>query len=142
MALPLSQTRSKQSVTSPTANPAQVASLSRHGELLPPVHPPLYHADALPLHSLLASSHTKSQTLTWTDPALAAFNATKETLANTTLLSYPQPDAPTCLMTDASDTAVGAVLQQYMTVHGGPFPSSPRRCPRRRRATAPLTGSC
>ena len=62
-----------------------------------------------PLHSLLSSPKPKSQTLTWNDTALAAFNATKEA----SLLSYPKPDAPTCLMTDASDTAVGAVLQQH-----------------------------
>lgn len=29
-------------------------------------------------------------------------------------LFYPKPDAPICLMTDASDIAVGAVLQQYV----------------------------
>ena len=67
-----------------------------------------------PLHSLLSSSKSKSQILTWTDSAIAAFNATKDALANASLLSYPQPDAPTCLMTDASDTAVGAVLQQHI----------------------------
>ena len=67
-----------------------------------------------PLHSLLSSSKSRSQTLTWTDSAIAAFNATKDALANASLLSYPQLDAPTCLMTDASDTAVGAVLQQHV----------------------------
>ena len=36
---------------------------------------------------------------------------TKEALANAPLLSYPHPDTPTWLMTDASDTAVGAVLE-------------------------------
>jgi hypothetical protein len=46
--------------------------------------------------------------------ALAAFTAMKEALANASLLAYPTADAPTCLMTDASDTAVGAVLQQYV----------------------------
>ena len=63
----------------------------------------------LPLHSLLKG---KSRSITWTDTATASFNATKEALAKATLLSYPSPNAPTCLMTDASDTAVGAVLQQ------------------------------
>ncbi len=62
-----------------------------------------------PLHSLLKG---KTHKVTWTDHALSAFNKTKETLANVSLLAYPKPDAPTCLMTDASDTAVGAVLQQ------------------------------
>ena len=61
-----------------------------------------------PLHVLLTH---KTQTETWNDVAVAAFNATKDTLANATLLSYPKQDAPTCLMTDASDTAV---LHQYI----------------------------
>ena len=67
-----------------------------------------------PLHALFTSSKTKSQILTWNDDALAAFNATKRALANASLLSYPKADAPTCLMTDATDTVVGAVLQQYV----------------------------
>ena len=62
-----------------------------------------------PLHSLLKG---KTHKVTWTDHALSAFNKTKETLANVSLLAYPKPDAPNCIMTDASDTAVGAVLQQ------------------------------
>lgn len=44
------------------------------------------------------------------DRALTAFNTTKEALANATLLRYPVADAPTSLMTDASDIAAGAVL--------------------------------
>ena len=52
------------------------------------------------------------QSITWTDAATASFHATKDALAKASLLSYPIPDAPACLMTDASDTAVGAVLQQ------------------------------
>ena len=67
-----------------------------------------------PLHALLTASKPKSQALNWNDDALAAFNATKEALASASLLTYPTTDAPTCLMTDASDTAVGAVLQQYV----------------------------
>ena len=75
----------------------------------------LPHAAELmqPLHSLL-SGKDKSQPLIWTDTAVAAFNATKAALAKASLLVYPSPDAPTCLMTDASDTAVGAVLQQHI----------------------------
>ena len=67
-----------------------------------------------PLHTLLSSTKEKVQTLTWTQDAQAAFQATKEALAKASLLSYPTTNAPTCLMTDASDTAVGAVLQQHV----------------------------
>jgi len=66
-----------------------------------------------PLHSLL-SAKDKSQPLIWTDTAVAAFNATKAALPKASLLVYPSPDTPTCLMTDGSDTAVGAVLQQHI----------------------------
>ena len=65
-----------------------------------------------PLHTLLTPTKSKSQTITWIDDAQAAFQATKEALAKASLLSYPTTNAPTCVMTDASDTAVGAVLQQ------------------------------
>ena len=63
------------------------------------------------LHALLAN---KTQAIAWNDTAASSFNATKDALANAILLSYPKLDAPTCLMTDASDTAVGAVLQQLV----------------------------
>ena len=64
-----------------------------------------------PLHSLLKG---KSQTLAWNEAATTSFQATKDALAKASLLTYPTPNAPTCLMTDASDTAVGAVLQQHI----------------------------
>ena len=37
-----------------------------------------------------------------------------EIMADASLLAYPQPDAPTNIMTDASSNAVGAVLQQQV----------------------------
>ena len=66
------------------------------------------------LHDLLKATQPKSHTLTWNDDAIAAFRNTKEALAVASFLSYPALDVPTCLMTDASDTAVGAVLQQHI----------------------------
>lgn len=66
-----------------------------------------------PLHLLLTHPKDKSAHLDWTDEALSAFHCTKTALAEATLLIHPKPDAPTCLMTDASNTAVGAALQQY-----------------------------
>ena len=48
----------------------------------------------------------------WTERAQGAFQAAKEALATATLLSHPQPNAPLAIMSDASDIAVGAVLQQ------------------------------
>ena len=64
------------------------------------------------LHPLLSKS--TPNTLTWTDATVAAFNSVKEALAEATLLVHPQPGAPTCIMADAFEAAVGAVLQQFI----------------------------
>ena len=52
--------------------------------------------------------------LVWTDAPLKAFSAARDSLANATLLSHPVLNTPTSLMTDVSDVAVGAVLQQFI----------------------------
>lgn len=67
-----------------------------------------------PLSSLLKHTKRPSDPLEWSDVTTTAFSQIKEALANTSLLVHPTSDAPTCLMTDASDAAVGAVLQQYI----------------------------
>ena len=48
----------------------------------------------------------------WTNEATLAFKANKQALASATSLSYLKPDALTSIMCNASDTIVGAVLQQ------------------------------
>ena len=67
-----------------------------------------------PLHTLLTHSHTKSE-LQWSDECNCAFKKAKLALAQASLLSHPTPEAPTAIMSDASDMAVGAVLQQYVS---------------------------
>ena len=67
-----------------------------------------------PPNDLLVPSKGNTTTVQWNDDALAAFVAIKAALANATLLSHPKPEAPTNIITDASDVAVGAVLQQYI----------------------------
>ena len=66
-----------------------------------------------PLNDLLSSTDNSTE-LHWSSEALTAFISIKDALANATLLSHPKPDAPTCIVTDASDVAVGAVLQQHI----------------------------
>ncbi len=56
----------------------------------------------------------RSETLAWDDVTQQAFVTIKESLASATLLVHPKPNTLTCVMADASDTAVGAVLQQYV----------------------------
>ena len=67
-----------------------------------------------PLNSLLSTPKLDNQPLQWTDNTRTAFTAAKQALATATLLFHPTPEAPTSLMTDASECAVGAVLQQYV----------------------------
>ena len=74
-----------------------------------------------PLNQLLTHPKDKPKDLVWTDEAVSAFNRIKDALANATLLTHPKPDAPTCIMTDASDRAVGAVLQQFIDDHWHPI---------------------
>lgn len=54
-------------------------------------------------------SHRISQT----EDTLEALNKYKHSLCLATLLAYPDVQARLSLITDASDFAVGAVLQQY-----------------------------
>ncbi len=63
----------------------------------------------VPLYSMLSS---KDKLLTWNDEARRSFQAAKTMLAHATLLEYPQPDAEVSITTDASDAAIGAVLEQ------------------------------
>ena len=74
-----------------------------------------------PLNDLLSSTKTKTQELHWNTNATEAFQTVKATLANVTLLVHPKPNAPMCIMTDASDKAVGAVLQQHIGDHWQPI---------------------
>ena len=73
----------------------------------------------VPLNSMLSPPKKGRQELVWDGKSTAAFVASKaafvaskEALATATLLVHPKPHAPTCIMADASDCAVGAVLQQ------------------------------
>ena len=74
----------------------------------------LYPGILQPLHTMLIGSSKSDWWAVWTPDAEAAFIRVKEALADVTLLVHPQSDAPTCLIADASDVAVGAVLQQQI----------------------------
>lgn len=62
-----------------------------------------------PLHNLLASPK-----YVWSPECQEAFDFCKSALATATLLVHPQYDAPTNITSDASDKAVGAVLEQFI----------------------------
>ncbi|GBL79713.1 Transposon Ty3-I Gag-Pol polyprotein [Araneus ventricosus] len=66
------------------------------------------------LHEYLKCSKKKDKRkIQWSDEADKQFEKCKNDLANATLLSFPNSELPLSLFTDASDTAIGAVLQQY-----------------------------
>ena len=74
-----------------------------------------------PLNTLLSKTNSNAKTLAWCDDATTAFQQAKDALAEATLLVHPESAAPTRIMTDASDTAVGAVLEQYINDQWSPI---------------------
>lgn len=75
-----------------------------------------------PLQSLISGNRKNDRTpVTWTTSAEAAFNQCKQDLINATCLRHPAPLAEMVLTTDASDNAVGAVLQQKVNGHLQPL---------------------
>ena len=66
-----------------------------------------------PLHLLLDQKRKRSAPLDWTPAAEDAFQRTKVALSQATRLAHPTPGAALSLQVDASDTGVGAVLQQH-----------------------------
>ena len=62
-----------------------------------------------PLYDVIAGN---TKTLEWGAEQDQAFHAAKNALAAAAILNYPVPNAPLYLVTDASNIAVGAVLEQ------------------------------
>ena len=64
------------------------------------------------LFEALKGPRDKKKTLNWTPECQSSFEATKSALAAATLLFHPRPGAQLALTTDASNTAIGGVLEQ------------------------------
>ena len=79
-------------------------------------------AKLTPINNLLTAAndgHTRLSPksnfeLKWDENAESAFSESKQILANATLLVHPDPMAKLNITCDASDVAVGGVLQQYL----------------------------
>ncbi|CAM1300546.1 Uncharacterised protein r2_g1051 [Pycnogonum litorale] len=68
-----------------------------------------------PLHDMLTGNRKKKkEPLVWNNDADRAFQATLQALSDATMLVHPKSNAPTSILTDASATAVGGVLQQHI----------------------------
>ena len=75
----------------------------------------------LPLTSLLSGKAKPNAPIPWTPTAASAFEQSKTCLAQASLLQHPHTEATTCIATDASNVAVGAVLQQFVNDHWIPI---------------------
>ena len=75
----------------------------------------------LPLTDLLSGKAKPQTPIPWTPTTAAAFEKSKTCLAQASLLRHPHPEAATCIATDASNVAVGAVLQQFINGNWAPI---------------------
>lgn len=67
-----------------------------------------------PLQRLIPGNKKNDKTpIEWTPLTIELFDKCKQDLINATILSHPAPESKISLTTDASDTAVGAVLHQH-----------------------------
>ena len=92
-----------------------------------------------PLHALVLAPVKKNDPLPWNPSAIITFATIKDALSEASLLCHPQPAAPTSIITDASDIAVGAVLQQYINSVWSPIAYFSRKLCPQRPSTALLT---
>ena len=104
--------------------PEKQRALRRYLEMINYYHRFIPHcADKLaPLNQLLTAAnegHTRlapksNFDLEWNESADLAFIESKQVLANATLLVHPDHSAPLNITCDASDFAIGGVLEQYI----------------------------
>lgn len=67
-----------------------------------------------PLNSFITGSKKNDRTkIDWTDESEAAFQACKQALADAVLIAIPQENAELRIVSDASDVAIGAALEQF-----------------------------
>lgn len=94
-----------------SAAPTDRTSLQRFLGMMNYYHRFIPHiAETLtPLHSQASG---KGQTITWSTECQTAFEKAKRALSEAVLLHHPQTDAATSLTVDASNTAIGAQLEQ------------------------------
>lgn len=77
--------------------------------------------ELMPLTELLSHQKKKQQDLNLTPAASSAFTRVKELLATAAELVFPAPHAQLSMSVDASDTAIGGVLQQLVGEHLQPI---------------------
>lgn len=94
------------------------------------------------INDLLTPNLKGKASITWTTETNKAFEQCKKQLSSATLLVHPQDNAALSLVTDASDTAVGANLQQLINNEWQPLGFFPRNSPLRKRNTVHTIVNC
>ena len=91
--------------------PNDMTSLHRFVGLINYYHRFVPHCAKIiqPLRQALAA-----KTFVWDEACQTAFEAVKRTLSDAVMLVHPHQNAPTCITTDASNRAVGGVLEQFI----------------------------
>lgn len=95
--------------------PDTIQELRRFLAMLNFYHRFLNNAAALqaPLYDLCKGSKKNDRSkVNWSDDLKQKFSDCKELIAKATMLAFPNPDAELSLMVDASEIAIGSVLQQ------------------------------
>jgi hypothetical protein len=80
--------------------------------------------------------------LSWTPEMTLSFQTAKYSLSSAIPLHFPNPSSPISLATDASNTHIGAVLQQKVKALGNLFPSFPKNFLQPKPVTPLSTGNC
>ena len=84
-----------------------------------------YHRFLPQIAAILAPLHAqasgKGQNIEWSKDFQDAFDKTKTLLGQEVLLHHPRPDLPTSLTVDASNSAIGAQLEQRQGRHWSPI---------------------
>jgi cleavage and polyadenylation specificity factor subunit 1 len=89
------------------------------------------------LHDILSSPRVKgTHPIAWTPELLKAFEECKASLSRAKLLAHPDPSAPLALASDASTSAMGAVLQQHVENTWQPLAFSKRLNPTQQKYSA------
>lgn len=94
------------------------------------------------LHSCSKGNKKNDNTpINWTDERIKAFEECKTSLANATLLTHPVDKAEICLMVDASDYAIGGVINQYINNSWQPLAFYSKKLNDAQRNIPPMTGN-
>ncbi|GFU96557.1 transposon Tf2-6 polyprotein [Trichonephila clavipes] len=95
-----------------------------------------------PLNKLITNSKKNDKRpVPWNEKAETAFMQCKSLLANVATLNYPIPDQQLCLLTDASNSAVGGVLNCLTKNGPQPIAFFSRKLSATEKNTARMTGN-